>query len=305
MKLGSMAFAAFGLSTALIAQVATGPVQTYVQTLHKAKSLTASLKLADSTAGNSEIELTYSKDKLFKIESKTSLTVSDGTHLWKLNKTANTYTEEDASVSPTAEDKLLAFAGFFNDKIFDKAASISSSGTKTLGDATADSWSISLSDKNTLNLFLDQGTGLADGEQLIGSDHTVVVLVKKVKLSDKALPDSDFAFVPPAGATKVTLAADYAAVDKIFQDNCMPCHDSANARGDLDLSTYATVMAKRGVVVPGKPEDSALYLYVTGDRTPRMPRGRPALSTDQIKTIHDWIAAGAKGPAGSTQPSSN
>jgi hypothetical protein len=46
------------------------------------------------------------------------------------------------------------------------------------------------------------------------------------------------------------------------------------------------------VVVPGDPQKSGLYLYITGDRMPLMPIGG-TLPDDQIELVRRWIAAGA------------
>lgn len=92
-------------------------------------------------------------------------------------------------------------------------------------------------------------------------------------------------------------AGGYAAVQAIFNANCMPCHSSTNHRAGLDLSSYDAAMkgGEGGAeVVAGKPESSRLIQYLTGAKKPRMPMKRPPLSDDQMKTIKDWITAGAK-----------
>lgn len=63
--------------------------------------------------------------------------------------------------------------------------------------------------------------------------------------------------------------------------------------GALMLDSYEHVMAKEGVVVPGKPEDSELVMHLL---TPgiQMPPSMPPLPEEQIQLIVSWIAQGAK-----------
>lgn len=274
-----------------------GPVSKYADSLHQGKSLTAVLQIADSSQGSIKTTIAYSKDSMFKIDNDRVLIVSDGKTLWKLDKKANTYTVEDASLAPIGEDPYLEFAGFFKKRVFSRVKNIESGGSRSIGGVTADSWKISLPEDKVLNLFLNPTNGLAAGEQVTSGSKTLTVIVKSAKLSDAALPADQFNFVPPAGAKQAALPTDWAAVSTIFQDNCMPCHSAAGHRAGVDLSSYDSVMQNQGLIVPGKPEDSRLYLYVDGSRDPRMPMGRAPLTNSNIKIIHDWIQNGAKGPA--------
>ena len=85
----------------------------------------------------------------------------------------------------------------------------------------------------------------------------------------------------------------YAAVNKIFKAKCVSCHAGPKAAGHLDLTSYAKLM-KTDVVKPGKAATSELVEYVNGKRQPVMPIGGKPLSKAEIKTISDWINAGAK-----------
>jgi hypothetical protein len=57
-------------------------------------------------------------------------------------------------------------------------------------------------------------------------------------------------------------------------------------------------------VVPAKPEESLLYLYITHQRQPGMPFGGKKLPEEQIARVADWIRAGAPfdEPLGATAP---
>ncbi len=293
------AFVATGAVAAYAAQTDLGPVGTYVQSLHKAQSLVASFKALKSGIQPTNYKVSFGKTGKYRIETGTTLWVCDGKKLWTLTKAANTYTEEDASLTPLKTDALAEFYGFFDGGQFGDSQSIEDSGSRQIEGSTAEIYTIQEKSGKTIKLFLDS-EGNAKGEQVVNGHKMLLTIVKSVKVSDQPLADDTFTFVPPAGAKKVVAVsgADYAAVDKIFQANCMPCHSSSRQAGGLDLSSYAALMKGGGggpEVVPGNPKGSALYQYISGSQ-PSMPRGRAPLTAEEQKTIHDWIKNGAKGP---------
>ena len=81
-------------------------------------------------------------------------------------------------------------------------------------------------------------------------------------------------------------------VAPLLQSRCLKCHNHAKARGDLDLTTGATLL-KGGeagaVVAPGKSGDSLLFAKV---RDGKMPPGRP-LPANEVRLLGRWIDAGA------------
>ena len=95
--------------------------------------------------------------------------------------------------------------------------------------------------------------------------------------------------------------------DAILQPMCLPCHDPKSGAGvgftnaGLDLTSLPGLRAGGddagpSVVVSGSPCSSQLLAKVVGagQRGSRMPLGAPALNTEQIQAIHDWIAEGAR-----------
>lgn len=302
-KLLIYAFVLAGAAGAIATQVNLGPVGTYVQALHNAKSLKASFKSVVSSVSPTSYDISFSKDGKYRVETDKTLWVCDGKNLWTLDKVANTYSEGDASLKPLKADQFLEFYGFFDAKQFEDATSITDDGSKQIQGNSAEVYTIHTKDGKTVRLFVgDQNT--ARGEQVTNGDKSLLTVVKEVKLSDQPLDDSVFTFTAPDGAKKVEAPAagstpGYGDVDKIFQANCMPCHSSSRAAGGLDLSSYATLM-KGGddgaMVVAGNADGSALTGYLTGQRRPAMPKGRDPLSATDQQTIHDWIQGGAKGP---------
>ena len=62
--------------------------------------------------------------------------------------------------------------------------------------------------------------------------------------------------------------------------------------GGLRLDSYQEIMAKEGVVVPGKPEESELVEHLLSVGM-QMPPSVPPLPEEQIQLIVTWIAQGA------------
>lgn len=82
----------------------------------------------------------------------------------------------------------------------------------------------------------------------------------------------------------------------IFQTNCSgtichsPCQPSNGA--GLCLVSHSTVYGG-GVIIPGDAQNSLLIQRLEGRKTPRMPRGRPALNDSLIQLVRTWIDEGA------------
>ena len=88
-------------------------------------------------------------------------------------------------------------------------------------------------------------------------------------------------------------------VAPILEEHCLRCHQGKEPKGALSLETVQK--ARQGgesgeLFVPGDPDSSLILDYITGDQ-PEMPKNADPLSTEQIESIRQWIAAGAKWPA--------
>ena len=98
--------------------------------------------------------------------------------------------------------------------------------------------------------------------------------------------------------------ADYTAdIQPLLEKRCGGCHGGEARMGELSISTYELLM--RGgnhgkAAVAGKPEESPIYMFVTGKSYPRMPMDGSTLADTEIALIKAWIEAGAKGPAPGT-----
>jgi mono/diheme cytochrome c family protein len=91
----------------------------------------------------------------------------------------------------------------------------------------------------------------------------------------------------------------------LFQEKCLACHgnDDKKIKADYDMRTLesATKGGESGstALVPGKPEESPLYLASTrqhDDWEPMPPKEADQLKPEQLAWIKDWIAAGAPWP---------
>ena len=86
----------------------------------------------------------------------------------------------------------------------------------------------------------------------------------------------------------------------ILEANCFGCHAGSAQMGKLQLDTYANILkggAHGPAIVPGKSDESRLYLMIAGKAKPPMPMGGKPLASGEIEIIGNWIDAGAKPPA--------
>lgn len=87
-----------------------------------------------------------------------------------------------------------------------------------------------------------------------------------------------------------------AQVLPILEAKCQMCHNSGTMLGGFDVSSYETVMKGNDdgvVLIPGDVSKSLLAQLLLGANGKLMPPAG-ALPNEDIQTILDWIAAGAK-----------
>ena len=86
----------------------------------------------------------------------------------------------------------------------------------------------------------------------------------------------------------------------VLAENCYECHNSIDKKkGDLALDWRAPLV-ESGVIVPGKPEESALIKAIRHEEDYEpMPSKSPKLAKLIIKNFEDWIRMGAPDPRGS------
>ena len=88
-----------------------------------------------------------------------------------------------------------------------------------------------------------------------------------------------------------------AQIQPIVQQQCAGCHQPAVRQSDLDLTTFEGFRegGRKGPgFVAGKPAESVVVRYLTGEAKPVMPFGGKPLPEEQIELFRRWIAEGAK-----------
>src|SRR5439155_6163504 len=84
-------------------------------------------------------------------------------------------------------------------------------------------------------------------------------------------------------------------VTPILRNNCFKCHNPDKTKGDLDLTTYSTVLKGGGsgkAVLAGDAAGSKLYKAITHAEEPFMPDKAPKLPDAEVEVIRKWIAGG-------------
>ena len=96
---------------------------------------------------------------------------------------------------------------------------------------------------------------------------------------------------PPSAA----VAARALVVKEILREKCHECHRFGSAKNGIKILNHDLLVTKRKVIVPGKPEQSGLYLSLhSKDKKKVMPPPEyPPLTEGEIETIRRWIADGA------------
>jgi mono/diheme cytochrome c family protein len=82
---------------------------------------------------------------------------------------------------------------------------------------------------------------------------------------------------------------------------CGDCHGADSPAGNIDLSTYESLIVAGNqngtAVVPGKPDESLLYLAVASGLMPddgSPMTGEPKVDSEALKVLRQWILEGAK-----------
>lgn len=117
--------------------------------------------------------------------------------------------------------------------------------------------------------------------------------------------------------SSISFAADAPAGQKItYQDHirpllenkCFSCHNPDKKKGDLDLTSFAALMAGGGggaVVDPGNPAGSRMVTTTTKKEEPYMPPEGDPLPSKDIELLSKWIAGGVLETASSVAKVSN
>jgi mono/diheme cytochrome c family protein len=98
---------------------------------------------------------------------------------------------------------------------------------------------------------------------------------------------------------RVTVALTDSVVEssamKIIEENCFGCHGAGGiGQGGITNITDKDLLIRTGKVVPGKPEQSPLYLRAKDAARPMPPRPAKGLDQEKLAALHAWIIDLAK-----------
>lgn len=88
----------------------------------------------------------------------------------------------------------------------------------------------------------------------------------------------------------------YHDIRPLLNSNCNACHKPEKNKGELDMTTYKSLMkgGKHGAsVTPGEPAKSKLVEMISGDE-PDMPKDADPLKKAQVSLLERWIKEGAQ-----------
>jgi outer membrane lipoprotein-sorting protein len=246
-----------------------------------------------------EHKAVFAKPGFFRIETPTKVIVCDAKTLWEYNKADNTYTDHITTADEVAailsEDLTWAWSAFFVPDQFKRVKAADAGAKRMIKGNQVTDIGLTMADGKTMHFYFDPKLGMARGASIKGETSELLILASDIKVGEPT--GASFTFTPPAGAKKAekkVVDVPYSVVAGIFQRSCTGCHGTS---GGLNMGSHGAIMrgGRSGPsVVPGEPDRSSLYLYVTGKRQPRMPKNAPALSQSDIDTIRNWIASGAK-----------
>ena len=113
----------------------------------------------------------------------------------------------------------------------------------------------------------------------------IFIACDDTKITDPPIPTEDVSYAQH--------------IQPIFNNHCSNsgCHNSQDNAGGIDLTSWGSLKASPFLVIPFYPDESLLYLSVSGGSVNIMPPpngSSPPLSENQINGIRTWILEGAE-----------
>jgi len=266
--------------------------------LAAAPSLTLEYKLRVVGESPADYKLVFSRPGQFRLTTPTGYVVSDGKMVTTYKNATKTYSQEpftDGWVNTFAKRPEVQAWGAFLQK--DPASSIEAAKagqSRNIGGNEVTEVAVSFKKLPTVvTLYVDKKIGIARGLAATVEGKDYLVMASSITIGKDPLTADAFAFVAPEGSKKedAVLPANFASVQALMNDKCMPCHDAVNRKDGVDLSNYTGVLA---AVTPGDPANSRLIKSVRATGRDRMPKKADALPEAQIKMLEKWVQDGAK-----------
>jgi len=97
---------------------------------------------------------------------------------------------------------------------------------------------------------------------------------------------------PITTPTPPTLVATYTSIrQNIFVPKCLSCHSSGSSQSSRPLDVYSKMMANSSLIQAGNPDNSGVYIEVSGGTMP--PRNKNPVTDQEVAIIKAWIQNGA------------
>jgi mono/diheme cytochrome c family protein len=87
-------------------------------------------------------------------------------------------------------------------------------------------------------------------------------------------------------------------VAPVFQRRCLSCHHDGESKGDFSLSNSKGLVESGYIDTDDVDASYLLELVTPHDGKAEMPKDAAPLTTDEIASLREWIASGAKWPDG-------
>jgi hypothetical protein len=84
-------------------------------------------------------------------------------------------------------------------------------------------------------------------------------------------------------------------IERLMQDRCSSCHEPGEKKGGLDVSSFAAIRQGGGsgrTLVAGDPDHSRLWLMISQQERPFMPKGDDQLPAAELQMVRTWIEQG-------------
>ena len=81
-------------------------------------------------------------------------------------------------------------------------------------------------------------------------------------------------------------------IEPLLREHCAECHNPTKAKSGLDLSSLQTILrgGERGsALIPGHPDESNLYKFLSSESDPHMPPGKRKPLGERDWPIKKWI----------------
>lgn len=275
---------------------APSPVEAHLGTLQKATSLSVKFKVVQAGASPQDHSLSLTRDLKMRLETPLMLWISDGKTLTSYNKSKKTYTVSPADKATLAKllqgESTWAWSAFL-DPEFAKPITSAKPGAEINHKGVALQEIKISKPTGAITEMFDAALGVFRGASYIKDQVQIFVQVAEIKVGEKPLADTVFAWVPPSDAVlqdaNTIIALTYTDVKPIFQQYCSRCHGEGRAQKNLNTLSYDSLM-NSGTIRPG---DSARSILVNAMRTGAMPKNG-TMPKEEIDKIAKWVDDGAK-----------